>query len=74
MVNFKQLELTESGFVKPGIYLSEYGNLIIFYPSKSGKQTQYYYHINDKWECIKRDSYLTISIQKCFDYEWISEL
>lgn len=71
---FKELSLTDKGFVKPGIYLSEFGNLIVFYPDKSEEQVQYYYHINNKWEYVKQDLYSISIIQKCFDYEWVSDL
>ena len=72
---FKALELTEKGFIKPGIYLSEVYNLIIFYPSRYGSQIQSYY-INDwnKWMFQILDKENVKMISKTFDYEKLCDL
>lgn len=69
---FKQLELTEKGFVKPGIYLSEFNNLIIFYPSRYKSQMQFYW--NSKWKFQILDVKAIKTIQKLYDYEKMCDL
>lgn len=72
MNNFKELELTDKGFVKPGIYLSERGSLIIFYPSVGSIQRQFFYDVEWKDQILSTDFIKLLN--KVFYYERISDL